>query len=179
MDLPKPNDLRIVYYPDPVLRKMCAEVTEFGPELQGFVDRMLQLMAEAEGVGLAAPQVGVLIRLFVCNVTGEPGGEEVFVNPRFLERTGSAEAEEGCLSLTGVLVTIRRATRAVLAAQDPAGNAIEKTGENLQARIWQHETDHLSGRLITDNMSTTDEIANRRALKQLKERYTTPIRYQT
>lgn len=168
---PNLNKLRIVLYPDPFLRRRCVPLREFGEDLKNLTDRMLELMHEAKGVGLAGPQVGVLLRLFVCNPTGESGDDQVCVNPRFADLTGSAEAEEGCLSIPAVTVTIRRATRAVMETYDPYGNVSEWTGEDLKARVWQHEADHLDGRLIIDNMSPTDEISNRRALKQLKEDY--------
>ncbi len=171
MDLPDPARLRIVLYPDPVLKRKCAPVEEFGPHLKAVTDRMLELMRKFRGVGLAAPQVGLPYRFFVCNPTGEPGDDFVCVNPRFTELSGSAEAEEGCLSLPGVNVNRRRPARAVMEALDTAGQPFTRTSEDLPARIWQHEAGHLDGRLIVDNMSTTDEIANRRALKQLKEQY--------
>ena len=169
MKLPHVGTLRIVLYPDAILKKRCAPIEEFGADLAALVDRMIELMHEGDGVGLAGPQVGLPLRLFVCNPTGEPGDDLVCVNPRFAELTGAAEAEEGCLSLPGVTVTMRRATRAVMEAFDVTGQPFQRTGENLTARVWQHETDHFDGRMITDNMSTTDEIVNRRALKQLKE----------
>ena len=160
--------LTIVRYPDPVLRTPCEPVSSFGPDLAALADRMIELMREVNGVGLAAPQLGVPIRMFVSNVTGEPGNDIVCVNPQFSELTGGVENEEGCLSLPGVTVTLRRATRAVICARTPTGESFQKTGEDLAARVWQHESDHLDGRLIIDNMSATDEIANRRALKQLE-----------
>ncbi len=172
MVLPKLESLRIVNYPDPVLKEVCAPVTEFGPDLQAFAERMLELMRDSDGVGLAAPQVGVPIRLFVFNATGEAQDNGICVNPEFTELSGSAEAPEGCLSLPSVTVTMRRAFRAVMRGCDAAGATFELTGEDLPARVWQHEHNHLDGRLIIDNMSTSDEIANRRAIKQLKAEYT-------
>lgn len=171
MVLPKLDTLRIVNYPDPVLKKVCTPVTAFGPELRAFAERMLELMRAAEGIGLAAPQVGVPIRLFVWSVGGEPNQSGICVNPEFTALTGAVDGEEGCLSLPGVTVTMRRAQRAVMRAFDPEGNAYELTGEDLPARVWQHEHNHLDGRLIIDNMSTSDEIANRRAIKQLRAEY--------
>jgi peptide deformylase len=132
---------------------------------------MLTLMKEAKGVGLAAPQVGISVRLFVCNITGEAGDDTVFVNPRFVERTGLMEGEEGCLSIPGVSVSLRRSARAVIEACDLEGRSFRRTGEQMLARAWQHEMDHLNGLLIIDNMSPTDEIANRRAIKQLEADY--------
>ncbi len=171
MKLPSPSRLRIVLYPNPVLKKRAADVGKFNPEIAALAKRMLELMREAKGVGLAAPQVGVGLRLFVCNPTGEPGDDLVCVNPRFAERSGVEEREEGCLSIPGVTVTMRRATHVVIDALDVEGKPFQMMGTELRARIWQHETDHLDGRLIIDNMSPTDEIANRRAIKQLQEQY--------
>ncbi len=167
--LPNLDNLRIVYYPSAVLKQVSDEVTAFDQDLKALADKMLQLMREVEGVGLAAPQVDVSIRMFVCNFTGEPEDDRVMVNPRFLELTGSDEQEEGCLSLPGVTVTMRRAKRVVVEARDLRGNRIQLTGEDIQARVWQHEVDHLDGRLIIDRMSPSDEITNRRVLKQLRE----------
>ena len=169
--LPDLERLHIVHYPDPVLKKRCAPVEEFDERLRNLANRMLDLMKQENGVGLAAPQVGLLIRLFVGNATGEPEDDFVCINPRFAELTGAAEGEEGCLSLPGVTVTMRRATTAIIEGFDVEGKPFTKTGVDLQARMWQHETDHLEGRLITDHMSTADEIANRLALRQLKEQY--------
>ncbi len=171
MKLPAPSSLRIAIYPDPILKKKAAPVTQFGPELEAFAQRMLELMREAKGVGLAAPQVSASIRLFVCNDTGEPADDLVCVNPRFVELTGAEEKPEGCLSIPEVSVTMRRATHAVMEAFDASGKPFSISGTDLRARIWQHEADHLDGRLIIDAMSQTEEIANRRFLKQLEEKY--------
>lgn len=168
MILPDPQKLRIELFPSPVLKKVCPPVDRFGDNLQRFVAGMIELMLRAKGVGLAAPQVGVPIKLFVCNHTGEPGDTQIHVNPLFTELTGASELDEGCLSIPGVDVTMRRATTAVLQSQDAHGNKNEITATDLLARIWQHEADHLEGRLIIDNMSTTDEITNRMTIKQLK-----------
>lgn len=168
MGLPDPDKLRIVFYPDPILKKVCAPVTQFDSSLQNFAEGMIELMRREEGVGLAAPQVGVLIRLFVCNVTGLPEDSQVYVNPRFVDLTGAAELEEGCLSIPNVHVTMRRATTAVMEAQTTDGRTVRVEGNDLLARVWQHEADHLDGRLIVDTMSASDEISNRRPLKQLR-----------
>ena len=99
-----------------------------------------------------------------------------FVNPTFAEMSGSEEREEGCLSIPGVTVNVRRATEVTMKARDLQGRSVEVKGSELLARIWQHEVDHLDGRLIIDRMSTSDEIANRRAIKQLKDQYGKPRR---
>ncbi len=171
MNLPNLDKLRIVRYPDPILTKVCKPVEEFGPEIKALAARMLVLMREGEGAGLSAPQVGIAIRLFVCNITQEPGNDTVYIHPRLIALIGAEEKEEGCLSIPGVTVTMRRATRAVIEALDGDGKPFQQTGEDLTARVWQHEIDHFEGRLITDNMSTTDEITNRRAVQQLEADY--------
>ena len=132
---------------------------------------MLELMRAAEGVGLAASQVGVSIRLFVCNATGDPKDDRIYVNPKLSDLTGVTEDPEGCLSIPRVSITMRRATGAVLKALDLEGKPLQENAEQTLARIWQHEADHLDGRLITDNMSSADQIANRRVLKELVADY--------
>lgn len=163
--------LKVVYYPDPVLSRPAARVQTFNDELAALSARMLELMRESKGVGLAAPQVGESIQLFVCNPTGEPGDDLVFVNPAFTELSGGEDREEGCLSIPGVTVSMRRAIKATMTACDLEGRPLHAEGTGLMARIWQHEVDHLHGRLIIDRMSSSDEIANRRAIKQLRDDY--------
>ena len=168
MTLPSPEELNIVYYPVPILKRVCDPVESFGPELAAFAKGMLTLMHRSQGVGLAAPQVGVPIRLFVCNTTGEPEDDLVFVNPQLSDLSGAAEDSEGCLSIPDVDVSMRRSTSVKIAAVNTEGITIQLEATDLTARVWQHEIDHLDGRLIIDRMSATDEIANRRALKQLE-----------
>ena len=160
--------LTIVKYPDPRLRQVCAPVVEFGDELRRLVERMLQLMNNRNGVGLAGPQVGVTQRIFVCNHTGEPGDNQILINPQLSNLEGAIEGEEGCLSIPDVLVPIRRAQRCAIQAQDLEGNRFELAGQDLQARIWQHEYDHLQGKLILDYMDEASRISNRRIIKQLE-----------
>ncbi len=163
------DKLHIIHYPDPRLRKKCAPVTEFGDDLHALVKRMLELMETGKGVGLAAAQVGVLKQLFVMNETGEPGDEQVVVNPTIHQPHGSAEGEEGCLSLPGINVKVRRAQRCTVRGQDLQGNDIEFEAKDLLARICQHETDHLNGIMIIDRMGPADRIATRKTLKALEQ----------
>lgn len=165
------SSLQIVRYPDPVLKERCAAVSEFGPGLAALAARMLELMREGKGVGLAAPQVGLPLRLFVCNTTGNPQDDRIFVNPELGDLEGMVEANEGCLSLPEVTVPMRRAESATVTARDTDGREFRVTGKDLEARVWQHETDHLEGRLIIDRMPTSAELANRRILKQLEQDY--------
>lgn len=163
--------LHIVHYPDPRLRKVCARVTVFDEELAALAARMLELMEGGRGVGLAGPQVGVLKRLFVMNATGQPEDRRVLVNPVVRDLHGSVEAEEGCLSLPGIDVTVRRAQRCRVTAQDVHGRAFELLAEDLVARICQHETDHLNGILILDRMGPSDRIATRKTVRALEQSY--------
>src|SRR3954454_9964451 len=147
------EELKIVHYPDPRLRKASASVESFDERLRALVTRMLELMREAKGVGLAAPQVGENIRMFVMNPTGDAGDDRIYVNPVLSEPgEGEEEAEEGCLSLPGINTDIWRTKRLRLDAQDLEGKPITDTQTGFIARIWQHEIDHLNGTLITDRM---------------------------
>jgi len=166
------DTLKIVYFPDPVLKHAAHPISAFDSRVGALARRMLELMRHHEGVGLAAPQVGLGLRLFVCNATGEPADDMVCANPRFIELNGAEKQSEGCLSIPNVNVTMRRALSATIEAFDVEGHRFRRTGEGLLARVWQHETDHLDGRLIIDAMSPTDELANRRIIKQLKDDYT-------
>ena len=129
---------------------------------------MIVLMHEAEGVGLAAPQVGLAWRLFVARGEGEDDPDEVFINPE-LELDGDLVVrEEGCLSVPNVTAEIRRPTAVTLTALDRDGRQITRQDADLLARVWQHEVDHLNGVLIIDRMSPMDRIATRRTLKSLE-----------
>ncbi len=167
-----PERIRVVNFPDPTLRRRCAPVTEIDDAIRRLAARMIELMHAHKGVGLAAPQVGVPVRLFVCNPTAEPGRDSVLINPHLSDPEGVEEREEGCLSLPEVTVSMRRAQRISIESTDLEGRTTTAVAEGLLARIWQHECDHLDGRLIIDNMSEADEIANRRMIRQLKADYT-------
>ncbi len=165
------DNLYIIHYPDPRLRQVCDPVREFDDRLAALVKQMLDLMGTAKGVGLAAPQLGIRKRVFVMNATGEPGEEQVFANPAIREPHGSVEAEEGCLSLPGINVQIRRAQRCRVTAQDLQGRPFEVHVEDLTARICQHETDHLNGVLLLDRMGPSDRIATKKTLRALEDSY--------
>jgi peptide deformylase len=166
-----PGKLAVVHYPDPRLRQPCEPVAVFDESLAALADRMIELMVQNKGVGLAAPQVGVLKRLIVVSPTGQAADAMALVNCVIRDREGNVEAEEGCLSLPGVNVRVRRAKRCRLEALDLAGNPLELEGEDLLARIWQHETDPLDGVLIIDRMGPADRMAVRKPLRALEEGY--------
>jgi peptide deformylase len=165
------NNLHIIHYPDPRLRSVSETVTAFDGELKALVTRMMELLAREKGLGLAAPQVGINQRVAIISPTGELGDVRVLINPVIHEPHGSLEAEEGCLSLPGINVQVRRAQSCRLTAQDLQGRPIEQVLEDLPARICQHETDHLNGVLIIDRMGPSDRVATRRTLKALEDSY--------
>jgi peptide deformylase len=161
----------IVRYPDPCLRRKSVPIETFDESLGALAQRMFELMQDNRGVGLAAPQVGINLRMFVCNPTGEPGDNVVFVNPELSDLSGVLVGEEGCLSLPDVRVLIRRARQCDVTAQDVTGQPIRGVYEDLMARIIQHENDHLEGQLIVDRMDGSDRIANRKAITQLEKEF--------
>lgn len=162
--------LKIIEHPDPRLRRVCKPVQEFDGTLPRLAAKMLELMHQADGIGLAGPQVGVLERIFVCNVTGDPKDDQVFVNPRLSDFIGHAEGNEGCLSLPEVSVAVRRSAGCKMEAVDVSGRPFTLTADGLLARCWQHEYDHLDGKMIIDYMSEADKIANRRVIKHLESK---------
>jgi peptide deformylase len=166
----EPLPTRIIRYPDPVLARPASPVTAFDDELHAFLERMIELMRESEGVGLAAPQVGVSRRIFVAEP--EPGPESVpvvFINPE-LELGGGLEPfEEGCLSIPEVRVMVRRPSVVRIRALDLDGAPFELEDDAFPARVWQHEFDHLEGVLITDRMSPRDRLTHRKRLKAMRE----------
>ena len=165
------KDLAIINYPDPRLRKMSKPVESFDADLRALAQRMFELMREHRGVGLAAPQVGVNLRLFVMNHSGKPEDDRVYVNPILSDATGEEEGEEGCLSLPDINTPVVRARTLRLEAHDLEGNPVTETETGYIARIWQHETDHLNGTLIIDRMGPTAKMAAKKKLKQLEETY--------
>jgi peptide deformylase len=158
---------KIVYYPDDPLTQQARPVESFGEKLQRLADDMIETMRAYEGVGLAAPQIGLSKRLFVLQ---EPDGEPMcFVNPEIFSMDGQAEGEEGCLSMPGIYAKVPRATRLLVRAQEPTGEEFEMEAEDFLARIIQHETDHLNGILFPERLDIItrqekiEEWARRRA----------------
>ena len=155
---------QIRQYPDPALRMKAKEVVDFDPYLMQLVERMIALMADAQGVGLAATQVGVLQRVFVFDLENE--GTKAVVNPRLVDPSSDTETEEeGCLSLEAVRVPVARPRKITLEGVDPSGEEVRFELEGLGARVVQHEVDHLDGVLIIDR---TDSEHRAEALGQLR-----------
>ncbi len=157
----------IVLMGDPVLRERAAEVEEFDDDLRRLVDDMFETMYAAEGIGLAAPQIGISKRIFVLDVRDEEdegGGRYALINPEIVESSKETDrAPEGCLSIPGLEEVVERPSRIVLRAQDPEGQPVELHGEELLSRAIQHEFDHLNGVLFLDRLSP---LKRRLALKK-------------
>ena len=144
----------ILKYGDGILLEPARPVDAITPEIEQLIDDMIETMYAAPGVGLAAPQVGMSLRIFVVDLSlgRDPAGLIVMVNPEFVSRGGMQLEEEGCLSLPGFNATVVRPTRAVVKGLDRAGQEYEREGTDLLARAFQHEMDHLDGKLFIDHL---------------------------
>jgi peptide deformylase len=155
---------QIRQYPDFALRMRAKEVTEFDDYLTALVERMMHTMEDAQGVGLAATQLGILQRVFVFTLEDE--APQAIVNPRIVDHSKEAETEEeGCLSLEGVRVPVERPAKVTIEGLDPEGRDVRLELEGLGARVVQHESDHLDGVLIIDR---TDEEHRKEAMAILR-----------
>lgn len=161
---------QIVHYPSEVLRRRAAEVHGIDDSVRSLVDEMVRVMREEQGAGLAAPQVGESVRIFV--VEARPDEDEplgIYINPRIEAAGAEAElANEGCLSLPDIRGDIRRPAEVTLSWTDLDGVRRRRTQDGMLARIWQHELDHLDGVLIIDRMSPIDRMRARRSLRALE-----------
>src|SRR5215469_3856645 len=154
--------LKIVKYPEPVLSQPGEPVTEFNDELRELVSDMFETMYSAQGIGLAAPQVGVSKRLTVIDLSlgKDPGAKLVLINPEIIFSEGKLYEEEGCLSFPEIREKIVRAAKVRIRAQDENGKWFEKDGEELMSRCMQHEIDHLNGILFLFRMSALKRSLN-------------------
>lgn len=163
--------MRIIQYPHPTLRHTSKPLRRVDAELRGMVDQMFDLMYEASGIGLAANQVDLPYRFFVLNVSGDPERKDeqrVYINPTITKRSGSAEAEEGCLSLPGLYGDVKRPERISVHSYNLQGDEIVEELEGLHARAVQHELDHLDGILFIDRLSPTAQLAVKEALSEFE-----------
>jgi len=163
--------LGLVEFPHPALRRPAKPLLRLDDAVREAVERMFEIMYEAEGIGLAANQVALPYRMFVVNCTGRQGqGEEhVFINPVLSRPRGTAVQEEGCLSLPGVRMDVRRPERIVVEAWSLAGEPIKLDLDGLFARVVQHEFDHLEGRLFTDRLPEAAALEVRSQLEGLAQ----------
>lgn len=163
---------KILKYGEPVLETTAEPITEFNtPELHELVADMWETMYSAKGVGLAAPQIGISKRLTVIDVSvGEREDEKlVLINPEILLQEGSQTGEEGCLSIPGFREPVTRAKKVRVRAKNAAGETVELEGEELLARAFQHEIDHLNGILFISHLSTLKRDMVRRKIRKLQK----------
>jgi len=161
----------IIKYPDPILQKPTEPVTEFNAELQSLVDDMFESMYAAQGIGLAAPQIGISKRLTVIDLSFKKNPEEkiVLINPKIIHKEGKQNEEEGCLSLPEIREKVSRATKVRVQAQDVHGNPFEMDGEELLARAFQHEIDHLDGILFIFRVSALKRDLLMRKIRKMQK----------
>lgn len=160
----------ILRYGEAALHDAAAPVVEITPEIQQLVDDMIETMYAAPGIGLAAPQLGVPLRVFVADVSVGRRPEDliVMINPEFVERDGMQVEEEGCLSLPGFNATVPRPSRAVIRGLDREGQTRTVEGQGLLARAFQHEMDHLDGLVFVDRLRGIKRDLIVRRIQKLK-----------
>ena len=166
--------VRIIKYPHPTLRRRSRDLRRVDAELRKIVAEMLDLMYAHKGVGLAANQVDLPYRLFVINPSGDPAAKDqqfVFINPVISRQTGTAEADEGCLSFPEIYAPVKRAERVALSAYNLAGEELQYELDGFFARAVQHEYDHLEGKLFIDRLSPSNLAEIRPALDELVEQF--------
>jgi len=175
------QELRVLTYPDAALRRKADPVPGVTDEVRAVANRMIELMFDEEGIGLAAPQVGLSWRMFVAHVPEGEGrtlsdnpptstaGPVVYINPQLVEPAGELEPyEEGCLSLPDIRGQVFRPPLITIRATGLDGAAFTQRGAGLLARCWQHEFDHLNGVLIIDRMTQMSRLKNRSAVRALE-----------
>ena len=170
-EAPKHKIHEVLKYPDPVLAKAGEKVTDFGPETAQLVEEMFESMYAAQGIGLAAPQIGISKQITVIDTSFKERPEDklVLINPEVIERRGKQNEEEGCLSLPDIREKVQRAEWVKVRAQDVKGEFVEVEGTELRSRALQHEIDHLHGILFLDRLSRLKrEMVLRRIRKLIK-----------
>ena len=161
----------IVKFPDPILARAGERVTEFGPELAKLVEDMFDSMYAAQGIGLAAPQIGISRQITVIDVSFKERPEDklVLINPEIVDKEGKQLEEEGCLSLPEIREKVQRASWVKVRAQNEKGEFFEVEGEELLARALQHEIDHLHGVLFIDHLSRLKRDLVHRRIRKLQK----------
>ena len=150
---------------------MCTPVKTVDEHVKALVEKMIELMFDSNGVGLAAPQVGVTVRIFIGSPTFDPDDLHIYINPRILSVEGAEVAEEGCLSFPGIFSKIKRYAIITIEATGLDGEVFTQTCQGLHARICQHESDHLEGRLLVDRMGSVSKMGHRKALQELVDEF--------
>jgi peptide deformylase len=159
----------ITHYPAEVLGKASRPVEKIDDNIRRLAAKMLDIMIEQKGIGLAAPQAGVPLRLFIISLDGKRENVRAYVNPTVKPEGPLVENEEGCLSVPGIFTKIKRYSQATVTATDLDGKTFTDKGEGLYARALQHEFDHIEGVTIVNRMPMVARIAHRKQLKMLEE----------
>lgn len=162
------QNVEILLYPDPRLKQPASRIAAVTQEIREQAQEMISTMYAANGVGLAAVQVGLSVRMLVLDTSEERNAPRVYVNPKIVSFQGKLLAEEGCLSFPGIYGKVERAERVVVAAQDLDGNLIEEESSGLRSRAFQHEVDHLDGILFITRLSPGEKLSIRKALRDLE-----------
>lgn len=157
---------KIIYLPDPILRKVASPIEVFDKALLELIDDMFETMYAANGVGLAAPQIAISKQLAVIDATPDKTQRLVLVNPKIVHVEGEELMQEGCLSVPGAYDVVKRALKVTLQAKDGYGKDYELTADGLLAEVIQHEVDHLHGKLYVDHLSP---LKRNRALNKLNK----------
>lgn len=161
----------ITHYPTPVLRQKAEPIEVINDDIRMLADRMIDIMIETKGVGLAGPQAGVNLRIFVVSVDGTKENAKAYINPTIKPEGKMVAVEEGCLSLPGIYGKVNRYAKCTVTATDLNGNEFTEVGEGLLARAFQHEFDHLEGTMIKDRLGYAAKLRAKRHLKQLEANY--------
>jgi peptide deformylase len=162
---------RITHYPAAVLAEAAKTVEKIDDNIRQLTEKMTQIMLEQKGIGLAAPQAGVPLRIFIISIDGTKEKVKVYINPTIRPAGGYLSIEEGCLSVPDVHTKIRRYEKCTVTATNLNGNEFTEQAEGLYARALQHEYDHIQGITIVDRLSYVAKIAHRKQLKKLKEEH--------
>ncbi len=157
--------LKVLKYGDPILRRKAAPIGDVTPEIKTLIADMIETMYDQVGIGLAAPQVGIPLRLIVVD-DERAGGTRPLINPAITAQRGSVEGEEGCLSIPGIFATVVRADWVRVEALDGDGTSLELEASGLLARVIQHEIDHLDGILFIDRL---DKVTRDRIKRKIKK----------
>jgi peptide deformylase len=159
----------ITHYPADVLGRRAEPVEKIDGDIHRLVDKMVDIMLEKKGVGLAAPQAGVPLRLFIISLDGSRENVKVFINPTVTPTGELGAIDEGCLSVPGIYTKIQRYKKCEVTATDLDGNEFTDQGEGLYARALQHEYDHIEGVTIVNRMTQVARIAHRKQIKKLED----------
>ncbi len=160
---------RITHYPAGVLAKAANPVEKIDDNIRQLAEKMTDIMLKNKGIGLAAPQAGVPLQIFIISLDSTRKNVRVYINPTITPIGELVMMEEGCLSVPGVYTKIKRYKKCKVAATDLDGNEFTEEAEGLYARVLQHENDHISGMTIADRMGSAARIAHRKQLKKLVE----------